>query len=89
MASIRCNLMLGLMVRNEFYEFLICLGVTLYEIFSLGKIPYAFMSNEDVIAKLETGYRLPQPDMCPDVVYKLMLEMWNIKPKGIALLSHY
>ena len=62
-------------------------GVTLFEIFSLGKIPYAFVSNEEVIGKIQEGYRLPQPELCPDDVYKVMLEMWNLKPKGNKKIS--
>ena len=60
-------------------------GVTLFEIFSLGQIPYAYVPNEEIGLKIKQGHRLAQPELCPDDVYKMMLEMWNLNPKGIKL----
>ena len=57
-------------------------GVALWETFSFGKIPYALMTNQEILTNLSSGYRLPQPESCPMKLYKLMLQMWNIKAKG-------
>lgn len=36
-------------------------GIVLWEIFSLGKLPYGHQDYEDVLKQLEDGYRLPCP----------------------------
>ena len=40
-------------------------GVTCWEIFSLGRIPYPGVNNADIIKLLKSGKRLELPDMCP------------------------
>eukprot|EP01117_Protostelium_nocturnum_P005145 TRINITY_DN1869_c0_g1_i1.p1 TRINITY_DN1869_c0_g1~~TRINITY_DN1869_c0_g1_i1.p1 ORF type:complete len:1565 (+),score=427.51 TRINITY_DN1869_c0_g1_i1:17-4711(+) len=56
-------------------------GVCLWEIFSLGKLPYSEMSNEVAIKKVfDEGYRLPIPVRCPDDVYQIMKSTWRINP---------
>jgi len=40
-------------------------GVTCWEIFSLGRIPYPGVDIVDVIALLKGGKRLEQPKLCP------------------------
>ena len=40
-------------------------GVTCWEIFSLGRIPYPGVDNVDVIDFLKSGKRLEQPELCP------------------------
>ena len=46
-------------------------GVTCWEIFSLGRLPYPGVDNGEVIKKLKTGERLDKPDLCPSDVYVL------------------
>ncbi len=44
-------------------------GVTLWEIFSFGAVPYANLENaNDVFAFLTAGDRLEKPNDCPDQV---------------------
>ncbi|KAG7247006.1 hypothetical protein CRUP_006066, partial [Coryphaenoides rupestris] len=40
-------------------------GVLLYEIITLGKIPYPGMNKSEVISSIQRGYRMPRPDSCP------------------------
>ena len=40
-------------------------GVTCWEIFSLGRIPYPGVDNANVITVLKSGKRLVQPQLCP------------------------
>nr|XP_006817706.1 PREDICTED: tyrosine-protein kinase JAK2-like [Saccoglossus kowalevskii] len=59
-------------------------GVLLWEIFSYGSQPrYIYKNNEvpclNVIDFIKKGLRLQKPQQCPDKVYKMMLECWNIK----------
>lgn len=41
-------------------------GVLLYELFSAGNMPYPTLEPCDVLAYLDAGNRLEQPEMCPD-----------------------
>ncbi|XP_065836872.1 tyrosine-protein kinase JAK2-like [Oscarella lobularis] len=58
-------------------------GVTLWEIWSSGAMPWAGISKMDLVAILESGRRLGQPTnaysekCCSDVVYRLMLTCWE------------
>uniref|UniRef100_A0A803W376 Discoidin domain-containing receptor 2 n=1 Tax=Ficedula albicollis TaxID=59894 RepID=A0A803W376_FICAL len=60
-------------------------GVTLWETFTLCREqPYCHMSDEQVIENTGEFFRdqgrqtyLPQPVLCPDSVYKLMLSCWR------------
>ena len=52
-------------------------GIVVWEVFSYGERPYSNWMNQDVIKGIEQGYRLPQPDQCPDTVYQLMLDCWH------------
>ena len=43
-------------------------GVTCWEIFSLGRIPYPGVDNVDVINFLKHGKRLDKPELCPSML---------------------
>jgi hypothetical protein len=47
-------------------------AVCAYELLSLGEIPYAEMSDHEVLPFLEAGRRLPQPDRERGVRLSLM-----------------
>jgi len=55
-------------------------GIVLYEIFERGKVPYSAMSNSETVEYVLKGNRLEQPSLCPEQVYKLMLQCWDIDP---------
>ncbi|XP_073463532.1 protein-tyrosine kinase 6-like [Aquarana catesbeiana] len=52
-------------------------GIVLYEIFTLGQLPYKGLKNKELVTKLVEGYRLPMPPLCTYDIYRLMLECWN------------
>ncbi|KAG6441774.1 tyrosine-protein kinase Fer isoform X2 [Manduca sexta] len=56
-------------------------GVLMWEIFSKGDTPYAGMSNSRAREKIDTGYRMPAPESCPEDVYALMLRCWEYEPE--------
>ena len=57
-------------------------GVVLWEIFTLGLVPYYELSNQEVVrAVCQKGRRLPQPPGCPLDIYQLMLECWDNQPE--------
>ncbi|XP_050691349.1 vascular endothelial growth factor receptor 1-like isoform X2 [Eriocheir sinensis] len=56
-------------------------GVVMWEIFSLGQIPYSCSDfDESFILKLEKGVRLEQPRYATYGLYRLMLNCWNSDP---------
>mmetsp|Transcript_13854 Transcript_13854/g.19241 ORF Transcript_13854/g.19241 Transcript_13854/m.19241 type:complete len:752 (-) Transcript_13854:300-2555(-) len=56
-------------------------GITLWELFSFGQIPYADMTNFEVMQKVVAGYRLRCPNECPEAIYALMLQCWQQNPE--------
>eukprot|EP00117_Sycon_ciliatum_P044600 scpid29783/ scgid2383/ Tyrosine-protein kinase Mer; Proto-oncogene c-Mer; Receptor tyrosine kinase MerTK len=51
-------------------------GIVLWELMSLGQVPYAGVANHEILEHLSEGNRLVQPKSCPDRVYSLMLNCW-------------
>jgi serine/threonine protein kinase len=62
--------------KNDVWAF----GVCMWEIFSLGSVPYQAMSNREATEEVKKGYRLEQPELCPNEVYNVMLQCWDIQP---------
>nr|AAA79851.1 tyrosine kinase [Drosophila melanogaster] len=56
-------------------------GVTIWEMFSLGAPPYGEISNVDAIKLVDSGERLPQPNLCPAYIYPVMQSCWKERPK--------
>ncbi|KAJ7379745.1 Ephrin type-B receptor 1 [Desmophyllum pertusum] len=52
-------------------------GILVWEIMSFSERPYWDWDNLDVIKRVETGYRLPPPQGCPNVIFCLMMECWD------------
>ena len=53
------------------------LGVTFWEVFSEGEIPYGLMTNQEAFYFVCSGSRLEKPDACPNEMYELMLKCWD------------
>lgn len=51
-------------------------GVTCYEIWTRGRMPYEGWHNQKVWVQVSAGYRLSKPDDCDDEVYSFMLKCW-------------
>jgi len=57
-------------------------GVLLYEVWTLGMIPYYLIADDREVARLVTqGERLSQPDNCPQQVYAIMQDCWKSAQK--------
>ncbi|XP_067319585.1 inactive tyrosine-protein kinase 7 isoform X2 [Anolis sagrei] len=57
-------------------------GVVMWEIFTLGEMPYSKLADEEVLAGLQSGkMKLPHPEGCPSKLYKLMQRCWSASPK--------
>lgn len=52
-------------------------GVTAWEIINFGDAPYWEMNDEEVIRKIETGYRLPLGSNCSPALQQILLECWK------------
>ncbi|KAL0170027.1 hypothetical protein M9458_034623, partial [Cirrhinus mrigala] len=63
-------------IKSDVWSF----GVLLTEIVTYGRIPYPGMTNPEVIANLERGYRMPCPDNCPEDLYDIMKHCWTESP---------
>ena len=53
----------------------------LWEIYSLGKIPWDGLSPIEIRDHLLRGERLSRPFRCPLDVYEVMLECWEPAPQ--------
>uniref|UniRef100_T1KBE5 Protein kinase domain-containing protein n=1 Tax=Tetranychus urticae TaxID=32264 RepID=T1KBE5_TETUR len=52
-------------------------GVVLWEIFTLGLLPYQEVDQSNLYTLLRQGHRLEQPSKCPNRVHKLMRRCWR------------
>ncbi|XP_061671173.1 tyrosine-protein kinase Fes/Fps isoform X1 [Syngnathoides biaculeatus] len=57
-------------------------GVLLWEVFSMGMIPYTSMSNQQVREEVDKGYRMPAPRDCPVGVSAVMSSCWQHEPQN-------
>ncbi|RUS83307.1 hypothetical protein EGW08_008929, partial [Elysia chlorotica] len=55
-------------------------GVVLWEIFTLGGMPYATIPHEALYSKLMAGYRMERPPLAPESLYDTMKRCWNHYP---------
>ncbi|TNM94358.1 hypothetical protein fugu_002534 [Takifugu bimaculatus] len=63
-------------------------GVCVWEIFSTAQQPFFWLENCQVIDQLESGVRLPKPQLCPPTVYSLMSSCWSYEPNSRPKFSH-
>lgn len=60
-------------IKSDVWSF----GILMYEIITLGKVPYPGMRGQEVLEQLEKGYRMPQPPEAPDGYYSIMRDCWK------------
>ncbi|XP_046462720.1 fibroblast growth factor receptor 4-like [Daphnia pulex] len=57
-------------------------GVVLWEIFSLGKVPYPGMENGwALVTEIQNGHRMEKPEYSPNLLGDIMKQCWHIDPK--------
>uniref|UniRef100_A0AAY4C5R4 Tyrosine-protein kinase receptor n=1 Tax=Denticeps clupeoides TaxID=299321 RepID=A0AAY4C5R4_9TELE len=56
-------------------------GVLLWEIFSLGFMPYPGKTNQEVLEFVTSGGRMDPPKNCPGPVYRIMTQCWQHCPE--------
>ncbi|XP_040570553.1 vascular endothelial growth factor receptor 1 [Lepeophtheirus salmonis] len=63
--------------RSDIWSF----GVVLWEMFTLGRLPYPNMEYGNLLPFLESGKRMEQPMYCPDsIYYRIMRICWSENP---------
>lgn len=60
-------------IKSDVWSF----GILLVELVTHGRIPYPGMTNGEVLARVEQGYRMPPPSSCPEPLYQIMLDCWK------------
>ncbi|XP_065175011.1 tyrosine-protein kinase SRK2-like [Sycon ciliatum] len=60
-------------IKSDVWSF----GVLLTELVTYGRIPYPGMTNPEVLAQVERGYRMPIPANCPEKMYDIMMDCWK------------
>lgn len=55
-------------------------GITLWEMWSFGRVPYPRVPVKDLLAKIMKGHRMTAPEGCDPNVYKLMQRCWLQNP---------
>ncbi|KAG9468727.1 inactive tyrosine-protein kinase 7 [Eleutherodactylus coqui] len=64
-------------------------GVLMWEVFTLGEIPYTDMADDEVLAGLQGGsLKLSAPENCSSRYYKLMQRCWASSPKDRPSFSN-
>ncbi len=55
-------------------------GVTCWEVFEFGTLPYGSMSDQEIFDFLSQQNRLEKPKDCPESVWKVIVPCWRDKP---------
>ena len=63
-------------------------GVLLHQMFTCGKQLYEEINPEDILSRLQDGYRLPCPSGCEKAWYELMLDCWRLDHDKRPEFSH-
>ena len=63
-------------IKTDVWSF----GVLLWELVTRCSEPPFYGEDKILLSLLKFGRRLPQPDYCPDSIYRIMLDCWNNNP---------
>jgi serine/threonine protein kinase len=57
-------------------------GILLWEIYTYGSTPYPSIQAENILANLNSGYRMEKPVDCDQYIYEeIILNCWRLEPK--------
>ena len=75
------NLSVAYIIPLDFRVFSRSFGILLWEVMSLGYMPYPGRGNQEVMQLVTNGGRLEPPNFCPGPVYGLMCQCWHPIPE--------
>ncbi|RXN26784.1 tyrosine- kinase BTK-like protein [Labeo rohita] len=55
-------------------------GVLMWEVYTLGRMPYDRWNNTEIVEKITAGHRLYRPQLANDKVYIIMNNCWHERP---------
>ncbi|KAL7670167.1 hypothetical protein ACOME3_005110 [Neoechinorhynchus agilis] len=64
-------------IKSDVWSF----GILLVELVTYGRDPYPGLNNNEVLKRVQNGYRIPCPVTCPRQLYAIMLECWRKAPE--------
>ncbi|CAH8606940.1 unnamed protein product [Heterobilharzia americana] len=64
-------------IKSDVWSF----GIVIYELITLGQVPYPSMNNTETLHQVSTGYRMPRPTNCPQPIYDMLLQIWDSSPE--------
>ncbi|XP_078088234.1 cytoplasmic tyrosine-protein kinase BMX-like [Mustelus asterias] len=56
-------------------------GVLMWEVFTLGKMPYERFNNTELVQNILSGYRLYKPQLTSEEIYQIMSKCWHKEPE--------
>jgi len=63
-------------------------GITMWEVFSFGGLPYPNHTALETVMAVVAGYRLSSPSDCPPEMFDMMLGTWALRPVSNLLAVH-
>lgn len=57
-------------------------GILLWEIVTLGAMPYPGTPTNRILQLLKSGYRMERPPNCGRELYSIMYSCWNVRPQS-------
>lgn len=62
-------IILNIYKKFIYNDFLIVLGVLMWEVFTCGKMPYGRLKNTEVVERVQRGIILERPKACAKEIY--------------------
>ena len=62
-------------IKSDVWSF----GIVMWEIYSYGATPYPELSNSQTAKWVVGGHHMEKPQICPDELYEIILQCWDIK----------
>lgn len=56
-------------------------GVFMWELFTLMEVPYAELTDDNLLGRLKSGYRLPRPRYANRALYDIIVRCWIKDPR--------
>ncbi|KAJ8255147.1 hypothetical protein GJAV_G00201480 [Gymnothorax javanicus] len=56
-------------------------GVLMWEVYTLGRMPYERLNNTEIVQKISSGLRLYRPQLANEPIYSIMTTCWCDKPE--------